>query len=63
MAVVCYEKRFATAAARAALLRAMLTRGETTSGEAVLLLTRWGWTKQFRSLGEVEAALDRMSGR
>ena len=60
IATVCQEKREATAQARAALVGATLTRGENTAGVPVLLLTRWGWTRELRSLDEAEQLLDAM---
>lgn len=58
--IICQEKREATAKARAERIGATLTRGENTAGVPVLLLTRWGWTREFRSLDEIEKMLDVM---
>jgi hypothetical protein len=57
------DKTFANLRARAALAAIELYQIEGDNGRPILIATRWALTKQFESLSEVEAWLDRVTGR
>lgn len=62
-AVTHPAKQFATCQARAALLLGMLYGSEDDRGEQVYIVTLHAVTRQFRTLDDVEAWLDRVEGR
>lgn len=57
------DKDFANAQAQAALVEAILDQIEDDRGATVYVLTRHHVTRQLRSLVEVTAWLDRLSGK
>ena len=56
-------KRLASAKARAALLAGSVIESEDDHGRTVYLLTRWAYTREFSSLPDLCAVLDRMEGQ
>lgn len=54
------DKRFATAAARAAMTGTVLLRHESDDGQEIFTVSRWSMTRELPSLAAVEAWLDRV---
>lgn len=61
--LIIAAKRVATLQARAALSGIALHHVEGENGRPVYIATKWALTKQFESLDEVEAWIDRVTDK
>lgn len=57
------DKAFATVQARCALAGITLIKLDGDFGHPVFIVTRWSLTKQFDFLADVDAWLDRVTGK
>lgn len=57
------EKRFSTVRALCALSEIALVRSTDDAGRPVYIVSRWAWTRELRTLDEVQTWLERATGR